>query len=94
MIFLFFGWFKQTEYDKQGRLIYKSYSPDLHIVYGYLQVGEIYHCNDVYHPYVKHHAHANGSFINHKNNALYVARKTCSLNENRKRADCFKCNPA
>lgn len=39
-LFLFFGWFKATEIVS-GRLVYKKHSPDLHIIYGYLQVGEI-----------------------------------------------------
>lgn len=39
-IFLFFGWFKATEIVN-GRLVYKKHAPDLHIIYGYLQVGEI-----------------------------------------------------
>ena len=39
-IFLFFGWFKATELVN-GRLVYKKHAPDLHVIYGYLQVGEI-----------------------------------------------------
>ena len=39
-IFLYFGWFKATEIIN-GRLVYKKHAPDLHIIYGYLQVGEI-----------------------------------------------------
>lgn len=40
-IFLFYGWFKQTEYRSDGTLKYVKGSPDLHIIYGYLQVGKI-----------------------------------------------------
>lgn len=39
-IFLFFGWFKATEIIG-GRLVYKKHAPDLHVIYGYLQVGKI-----------------------------------------------------
>lgn len=39
-LFLFFGWFKQTEYIA-GQLRYKKDAPDWHVIYGYLQVGEI-----------------------------------------------------
>ena len=39
-IFLFFGWFTATEIVN-GRLVYKKHAPDLHVIYGYLQVGEI-----------------------------------------------------
>lgn len=39
-VFLFFGWFKQTEYHN-GKLRFVKGSPNLHIIYGYLQVGDI-----------------------------------------------------
>lgn len=39
-LFLFFGWFRRTEYAA-GRLRYKKDAPDWHVIYGYLQVGEI-----------------------------------------------------
>lgn len=39
-LFLFFGWFKQTEYI-DGQLRYKKDAPDWHVIYGYLQVGEV-----------------------------------------------------
>ena len=39
-LFLFFGWFRQTEYIA-GQLRYKKDAPDWHVIYGYLQIGEI-----------------------------------------------------
>lgn len=39
-LFLFFGWFKETEMN-QGKLIYKKGAKDLHVMYGYMQIGEI-----------------------------------------------------
>lgn len=39
-LFLFFGWFKQTEYIN-GQLSYKKNALDLHIIYGYFQIGKI-----------------------------------------------------
>jgi hypothetical protein len=39
-IFLFFGWFKQCEYIN-GKLKYKKSAPDLHVLYGWLQVAKI-----------------------------------------------------
>jgi len=87
---LFFGWFKTTEYDSNNKLKYKAGSPDLHIIYGYLQVGRIYQCTGNYTDDVKHHAHLNGSFINKQNNSLYVARNTFSLDEKCKGSGCFK----
>ena len=87
-IFLFFGWFKETEFD-HGKLRYKKNAPDLHIIYGYLQVGEVYRCDENVPYYVRHHAHLNGSFIDIKNNAVYVARETFSLNNSLPGSGCF-----
>lgn len=39
-LFLFFGWFRQTEKVK-GRLQFVKGAPDIHLIYGWLQVGEI-----------------------------------------------------
>jgi len=39
-LFLFFGWFRQTEWVK-GRLQFVSGAPDLHILHSWLQVGEV-----------------------------------------------------
>lgn len=39
-LFLFYGWFKETEIS-QGKLIYKRGAKDLHIIYGYMQIDEI-----------------------------------------------------
>lgn len=39
-LFLFFGWFKQTEYIN-GQLSYKKNTPDWHVIYGYFQIGEM-----------------------------------------------------
>lgn len=40
-VFLFYGMFRQTEYDSQGLLHYVRSAPILHIIYGYLVVGEV-----------------------------------------------------
>lgn len=39
-LFLFFGWFKETEY-KNGKLTFKPKARDLHVIYGYMQIGNI-----------------------------------------------------
>jgi len=38
-LFLFFGWFRMTEW-KNGALQYVKKSPDLHVLYGWLQIAE------------------------------------------------------
>ena len=39
-LFLFFGWFRQTEIVG-GRYRFVRQSPDLHVIFGWLQIGEI-----------------------------------------------------
>ncbi len=39
-LFLFFGWFRETEFRK-GRLVYKRNVPNIQLIYGYMQVGAI-----------------------------------------------------
>ncbi len=92
-IFLFFGWFKETEYNDNGDLRYKADCPDLHVIYGYLQIGDVYDCNSSFPDFIKHHAHLNGSFVNLKNNCVYTAKETLSLNEKLKGSGCFKYSP-
>lgn len=38
-LFLFFGWFKQTELVR-GRLQYQADAPDIHAIFGWLQIGQ------------------------------------------------------
>lgn len=40
-IFLFFGWFRRIE-DAEGQLRFVMEEPDIHLLWGWLQVGEIY----------------------------------------------------
>ena len=44
-IFLFYGWFRETE-QKDGRIQYKKDGLDAHIIYGYMEVGEIIECKE------------------------------------------------
>ena len=66
-IFMFFGWFKKTE-EIEGKITYSKGVPDLHLLYGYLQVGEIIRGNDVTNYYWHPHSKYPGS-----NNTLYIA---------------------
>ena len=40
-IFLFYGWFRQTEYDNTYRLRFVPDAPELNIVFAYFQIGAI-----------------------------------------------------
>lgn len=57
-LFLFFGWFRQTEYYN-GRLRYIPRSPNLHVIYGYMQIGSIVDSVNKIPDWLKYHPHAN-----------------------------------
>ena len=61
-LFLFFGWFREAEL-RNGKYRYKFNSPDLHVIFGWLQVGAIIPCADrqlsdiswaLYHPHFRY----------------------------------------
>lgn len=91
-IFLFFGWFKHTEY-LDGRLGYKKGSPDLHIIYGYLQIGEIYNYGSKFPDYALDHSHCHPQFKHLNPNCIYVAKDNLSFNPSLKGANTLKFNP-
>jgi Nucleotide modification associated domain 3 len=45
-LFLFYGWFREAE-RHDGKYRYKSDAPDIHVIYGWLQVGLVVSCNDL-----------------------------------------------
>lgn len=74
-LFLFFGWYRKTEYY-DGKLRFIRSAPDIQAIYGYLQIGEILKGLDV--KKCPWHPHAEDSHIyNEKgeisNNTIYVA---------------------
>lgn len=79
-LFLFFGWFRQTEIFN-GRLRYVRKSPHLHILFGYLQIDEIYALPGRHPEYLLHHPHANEIHKNLKTNCMYVAKDRLTFNE-------------
>ena len=75
-LFLFFGWFRQTE-EKNGKLKYRRDAKDAHMLYGYLQIGEIVRGKDVekypWHPHSQY-------YYPGTNNTLYVASDDLVIN--------------
>ena len=75
-VFLFFGWFRQTELcDGRYRYVRRNvdfyHSADLHVVFGYMQIGEIITEPEriaAYH----WHPHASVERLKTANNALYI----------------------
>lgn len=91
-IFLFFGWFKKTEI-KNGILKYVSRAPDLHIIFGYFQIGEIFKTYEKLPPEYYYHPHASKKrFEKKKKNCIYKAAENLSLNFDIQGSGTFKIN--
>jgi hypothetical protein len=79
-IFLFFGWFKEAEIIN-GCYRYKKKAPDLHVIFGYLEIGAIYRDAPALPAYAKYHPHARYFNGAHPNNIIYEAAEHLSLNK-------------
>jgi len=89
-LFLFFGWFKKYKYDETGRLVIdnkdrKDYSCGKHVIFGYLQIGDILRLDRKearvkVEEWMKYHSHIgeNSKFVGSDEffgkNALYIAK--------------------
>jgi hypothetical protein len=71
-IFLFFGWFRQVE-QVNGQYRYCKGSPDLHVIFGWLQVERRIelNCTGELHRWMDYHPHCQRNY--HAFNSLYVA---------------------
>jgi hypothetical protein len=80
-LFLFFGWFKETEMN-HGKLVYKKGAKDLHVIYGYLQVGDIKRKSNA--PiWLKDHPHiGDKKDRDEKKNAIYLPTDKLSFMPN------------
>ncbi len=89
-LFLFFGWFREAEWEESGKkLSYKKNAPHQHVLFGWLQVGEVLNVenaqnwsdvNDKY-PWLKNHPHMQTPLP--KRNAIYIARKTLNVSDSK-----------
>lgn len=70
-LFLFFGWFKETEI-KNGRLIYKKGAPDLHLIYGYMQVDSIIKVGDEIPKWLSEHPHSSRLINGSRTDAIFL----------------------
>lgn len=76
-LFLFFGWFRRVE-EWNGRFRYKPGAPDLHMLFGWLEIGDIWRLpeKDSEVPeWACDHPHAGASY---KHNTIYVAAQNGS----------------
>ena len=90
-IFLFFGWFKRAEIV-DGKFQYKKNAKDLHVIYGYLQVGKKYDTYDEIKKNFPWHPHADEYEKDRKLNAVYSATKQLSFLEEYPGYGTFKFN--
>jgi hypothetical protein len=84
-VFLFFGWFREVE-RVQSRWRYAKKAPDLHVFFGWLEVGDVLavvrdrvRCIEEY-PWIADHPHvASPAHYTDSRNTLYVARPDSQL---------------
>jgi len=78
-LFLFFGWFRKVQKNREGKYVPMKDEPDLHVIYGYLQVGKIFSMDD-YSPsdipkWMQYHSHADKMI----SGSIYAARDKLSF---------------
>ena len=77
-LFLFFGWFRQTE-KVNGKLRYVKESPDQHIIYGYLQIEKIITNVEPVPEYALNHPHANTFHRSKSLNAIFLGTENLTF---------------
>lgn len=85
-VFLFFGWFREVE-QFQGNWRYVPRSPDLHVMFGWLEVGVVIPVGQQRNaaieafPWIADHPHvANPGAYDDLNNTLYLATGQSAIN--------------
>ena len=81
-LFLFFGWFKKAE-DSGSGFRFVAGAKELHVIFGYLQVGEVINNPNDLKDWMRYHDHYQLVGDRDKKDALYVARPTLSFDESR-----------
>ena len=76
-LFLFFGWFRRVT-SSSGRLRHVPGAPDLHVIWGWMQVDEVVPVGSVEHPaWMKYHPHI--ASPRGRGNTVYTAREKLTL---------------
>lgn len=70
-LFLFFGWFRETEYVN-GKLRYKHEAPDIQLIYGYMQVGTKLTAEHEIPDWLMEHPHAGRLKEGSKSDAIFL----------------------
>ena len=73
--FLFFGWFRRVECLRK-KWQFRLDTPDLHLIFGWLQVGQVFHEHKISQlpKWLQSHPHACGHSAKARNNVIYVAK--------------------
>ena len=84
-LFLFFGWFKETVMS-DGKLQFRRNAPNLHVIYGYLQIGKIITSLGDVPEWLSYHPHANSqkyaqAWLNRQNAIFIPAQKLSFSNQ-------------
>ena len=91
-LFLFFGWYRQIELFN-GCLRFVPNAPDLHIIYGYLQIGSIIKCKDDLPIELMSHPHAADFRWESMRNALFLPADSLSLDKSLPGYGCLNYSP-
>jgi hypothetical protein len=86
-LFLFFGWFRKTRWVNDRLCFDPSDKSGAHIIFGYLQVGEIKYSSDellVMPTWLKGHPHTIASYRSKSNNAIYLAKRCLTWDRRKK----------
>lgn len=77
-LFLFFGWFRETEIRK-GALKYRKGAPHIQLIYGYLQVSKIIEKARELPEWLSDHPHAERILKNHGKDAIFLPAENLSF---------------
>jgi hypothetical protein len=89
-LFLFFGWFRQTQGDlHKGTLRFAKGAPDIQVIFGYLQAGEVISDPNELDRRFPWHPHSSPHLAESANNTLYVASDCLSFDKSKPGAGVF-----
>jgi len=81
-LFIYFGWFKHVTMNPDGECTYSRNSPDMHVLFGWLQVETIFALrpNVAIPEWATYHPHCVRGFSK-QNNTLYIASRDLVLGD-------------
>lgn len=91
-LFLFFGWFKALDQAPDGRWFFRREAPDIHLIYGWLEVGAILDLRQQEGPDWAHahpHIQSRDQFVR-GGNSLFIAREQSTWLAGKPGAGCFQ----